>query len=135
MSVNMKGGKIPAARIQNAFMPFGAGFGIHITRNVSAMIGMRVLCDPITRFYEKMLNEKSQKVTVLGDFSANVVSACISMPLHQLWNYTISTPDMWDKPRGEQLGMMKQYLRKLYLTESGGISSVIPRDAFLRSAY
>merc|ERR1719469_791847 len=103
------------------------------------MIGMRVLSGPITNFYEKVLNEKSTKVTLLGDFSANVVSACISMPLHQTWNYTVSTPVLWDVSTVEKLGMMKQYLRSQYLvtTESGAsrLSSVILRDAFLRSAY
>lgn len=139
LSVNMKGGRIPVNLIQNPFMPFGSGFGIHLTRNVSAMIGMRVLCDPITAFYERIFNEKSAKMTLLGDFSANVVSACISMPLHQTWNYTVSTPELWDKSQAERLGMMKQYLRKQYLTTTASgttrVSSVILRDAFLRSAY
>lgn len=138
LSVNQKGGRIPANRIQG-MLPFGAGLGIHVTRNVSAMVGIRILYDPITRFYEKIFNEKSAKMTLLGDFSANVVSACISMPLHQLWNYTVSTPELWDKPQGERIGMMKDYLRRQYLTttESGAtrVSSVILRDAFLRSAY
>jgi len=103
------------------------------------MIGMRVLCDPITRGYEKIAGGKSNTVTFCGDFSANIVSACISMPIHQLWNYTVSTPEMWDKPMGERVKMSLSYLRNQYLTTSASgsttISSVILRDAFLRSAY
>eukprot|EP00930_Biecheleria_cincta_P088860 TRINITY_DN78120_c0_g1_i1.p1 TRINITY_DN78120_c0_g1~~TRINITY_DN78120_c0_g1_i1.p1 ORF type:complete len:293 (-),score=24.42 TRINITY_DN78120_c0_g1_i1:34-888(-) len=139
LSFNMKGGSIPTSRIQNALNPVGAGLSIHIMRNVSAMIGMRLLCDPITRAYEKLLGAKSTAVTVAGDFSSNVVSACISMPLHQLWNKTISTPEMWEASPAERLRMMRRYLSEQYLvtTASGGsrISTVILRDAFLRSAY
>jgi len=139
LSINMKGGNIPVNRIQSAFHPFGNGLNIHITRNVLAMVGMRVLCDPITNVYATILGKKAGAATLLGDFSCNVVSACISMPFHQLWNYTVSTPAMWDQPRGDQLTMMRDYLKNQYLitSASGGtrLSPVIARDLMLRSAY
>lgn len=141
MSFNLKamersfmGGSIPAHRLQNPLNPLGAGFSIHATRNFVSIFGMRVLCDPITRLYENLAG-KSQTATVAGDFSANIASACITMPIHQTWNFFVSNHEMWEKPPSEKIQMVKEYLRKQYLKPSGGISPVVFRDAGLRCSY
>lgn len=134
-----KGGNIPASRVQNPFIPFGPGIVSHISRNVLAMIGMRVLCEPITHSLEKVTGTKSPAVSLAGDFASNIAAASITFPIHQLFNYTVVTPEMWDKPRAERLGMVRDFLSKTYLvtTASGGkrLSPVLLRDFALRSMY
>merc|ERR1711881_553553 len=102
----MGGGKIPLERVQNPMIPYGPGVTLHISRNVLAMIGMRVLCDPITTSLEKVFlkeGEKSGAITLAGDFLSNIAAAGLTFPIHQLFNYTVSTPEMWDKPSGEKI--------------------------------
>jgi hypothetical protein len=134
-----KGAKIPMERLQNPMMPYGPGITLHISRNVFAMIGMRILCDPITKSLEKITGTQSGAITLAGDFLSNIAAAGLTFPIHQLFNYTVTTPEMWDKPQGEQFQMMKEYLTKQYLVESpsGGkqLSPILIRDFGLRSLY
>jgi hypothetical protein len=134
-----KGSKIPMERVQNPMVPYGPGITLHISRNVLAMIGMRVLCDPITASLEKVTGQKSGAITLAGDFISNIAAAGLTFPIHQLFNYTVSTPEMWDKPQGEQLALMKDYLKKQYLVDNGSggkkLSPVLLRDFGLRSLY
>jgi hypothetical protein len=134
-----KGGNIPEARVQNPMKPFGPGVSLHISRNVLAMIGMRVLCDPITQSLEKATGQKNAGITLAGDFLSNIAAAGLTFPIHQLFNYTVSTPEMWDAPTAQKIQMSKDYLSKQYLVESasGGkqLSPILLRDFGLRSLY
>jgi len=75
----------------------------------------------------------------MGDFISNIGAAGLTFPIHQLFNYTVSTPEMWDKPQGEQIQMMKDYLTKQYLVDNGSggkkLSPILIRDFGLRSLY
>jgi len=84
MSINLKGGRIPANRIQNPFNPFGAGFGIHVTRNISAMIGMRVLCTPITESYEKIMGKKEMRILMVGLDAAGKTTILYKLKLGEI---------------------------------------------------
>ena len=134
-----KGGKIPTERVQNPMIPCGPGISLHIARNVFAMIGIRVLCDPITQTLEKVTGQKGAAVTLAGDFTSNIAAAGLTFPIHQLYNYTVATPEIWDKPSAARIQLMKDYLSRQYLvnTPSGGkqLSAVLMRDFFLRSMY
>merc|ERR1719313_3165936 len=134
-----KGGKIPMERVQNPMIPYGPGVSLHISRNGFAMIGMRLLCDPITNSLEKVTGQKNSGVTLAGDFLSNIAAAGLTFPIHQLFNYTVSTPEMWDKPQAEKLQMAKEYLKKQYLVEKPGggqqLSPILLRDFGLRSLY
>merc|ERR1712039_466673 len=134
-SFNDKGGKIPAHRLQNPMNPFGVGFSLNFTRNFVSVFGMRMACGPITKLYEKLAGGKSQKTTIAGDFTANILSACISMPVHQTWNFVVAHHEIWDKPVSEKVQAIKGFLKKQYLKPEGGISPIIFRDAGLRCAY
>jgi hypothetical protein len=137
-NAQMASGKVPMERLQNPMIPYGPGITLHISRNVLAMIGMRVLCDPITKSLEKVTGP-STATTLAGDFLSNIAAAGFTFPIHQLFNYTVSTPEMWEKPQAEQMQMMKNYLSKQYLVDSpsGGkqLSPILIRDFGLRSMY
>eukprot|EP00928_Gymnodinium_smaydae_P061498 TRINITY_DN45557_c0_g1_i1.p1 TRINITY_DN45557_c0_g1~~TRINITY_DN45557_c0_g1_i1.p1 ORF type:complete len:286 (+),score=31.81 TRINITY_DN45557_c0_g1_i1:103-960(+) len=135
------GGKssIPKDRIQSSFKPFGPGIGVFMSRNILAMSGMRVTCEPITRGLEKCAGQKSPAVSLAGDFLANIVAAGFTFPLNQLFNYLAVTPETWDKPLVERVRMGKQFLSDTYFvnTETGGrkLSPVLLRDFSLRVMY
>jgi hypothetical protein len=138
LAANMKGAGIPTARIQSPFKPIGPGISIHITRNCLATAGLRLFKDPWTALFEKMAGGKTTMSTLAGDMMGNVCGACTSMPLHQLYAFTVTTPELWDAPAGEQLQMMKGYLWNQYtITKDGStrISPVMLRDLGLRSIY
>jgi len=70
---------------------------------------------------------------------SNIAAAGLTFPIHQLFNFTVATPEMWDKPQAEQFQMMKQYLTKQYLVDNGSggkqLSPILIRDFGLRSMY
>lgn len=134
MAINATGGKIPVNRIQSPFNPWGPGSGINCVRNIVAMSGMRMINEPIANSIEKMAGSKTPSVELASDMAANVCAACMSMPLHMLYSYVATTPELWEKPMGEQGKEMTKFLRNQYFP-NGRLSPVILRDAFLRSLY
>jgi hypothetical protein len=134
-----KGGKIPMERVQNPMIPYGPGITLHISRNVLAMIGMRVLCDPITKSLETVSGQKSAGITLAGDFLSNIAAAGLTFPIHQLFNYTVSTPEMWEGDSAKRMQMAKDYLSRQYLVDNGSggkkLSGILLRDFGLRSLY
>merc|ERR1719301_402938 len=143
MATIEKGGKIPLERVQNPMVPWGPGVSLHIARNALAMIGMRVLCDPITSVLEKAAGVEPKSnggITLAGDFLSNIAAAGLTFPIHQLFNYTVSTPEMWEAPQSEKIQMAKNYLAKQYLVDNGSgtgkqLSPILLRDFGLRSIY
>ena len=98
----------------------------HVTRNIAAMSGLRVLADPIKSTVKYVSGSDGAGAELAGDLCANIVAACISMPLHQMYNYTVTSPQLWSCSASDKTGMLKEYLREQYLvtTESGGQRSV-----------
>ena len=70
---------------RSPFKMWGPGVGLNVTRNVVAMSGLRVLCDPITRGLQKVTGSESTTTVLVGDFLANCCAAVLSAPLHQLY--------------------------------------------------
>lgn len=134
LAINSRGGKIPVARIQSPFNPIGPGTSINCLRNILAMSGMRVINEPVATAIEKIAGKKTPTVTLVSDLSANICAACMTMPLHMLYQYTATTPELWDKPSNEQFKEMQGFLKNQYFP-NGRLSSVIIRDACLRSLY
>jgi hypothetical protein len=139
-NAQLASGRVPVARIQNPMVPFGPGISLHISRNVLAMVGMRVLCDPITKSLEKATGLKDNAgVTLAGDFLSNIAAAGLTFPIHQLFNYTVSTPELWEKSSAERIQMSKDYLARQYLVDKPGggkqLSPILLRDFGLRSLY
>jgi len=138
MAMNMKK---PGAiqTLQPAYKPYGPGVSIYIARNVISTAGLRLFCSPCTAAIESLTGKKNVATQIGGDFTGNVIAACLSMPMHQLYGFIVTTPDLWDKPFAEQKQRMVGFLKGHFLTksESGAVrlSSTIPRDLFMRSMY
>jgi hypothetical protein len=137
IATNMaKPGKIPERLIQSPFKPWGPGIGINLCRNIFAMSGMRVINEPIDKGIRKLAGgSESGLVTLASDLTANCCAASITMPMHMLYQYVATAgPSLWDKPQGEQVAEMKQWLKDQYFP-GGKISQVILRDLALRCGY
>lgn len=128
-------GRIPEARLQSPFNPWGPGTLINFGRNVFAMSGMRVINDPIAEGVSKIAGGKGPVVEIASDLVANCAAAGITMPMHMLYQFVITSgPELWDKPQAEQNTAMKKFLKDAYFP-GGKLSSVILRDLCLRAGY
>lgn len=135
IAINEVKGHIPKARIQSPFNPWGPGTLINFTRNVFAMSGMRIICDPIADAMAKVAGGKGPVVTVASDLTANCCAAGITMPMHMLYQFVITSgPELWDKPQAEQNKQMVNFLRQAYFP-GGRLSPTILRDLVLRAGY
>jgi len=137
MATNAKNpGKI--ANVHSAYKPFGPGFGIHVARNIIATAGLRMFCDPCVRVVETASGKKNGMTQLSGDFTGNVLAACLSAPVHQLYGFTVTTPELQTLSGAEKRERMIQFLKEQYLETKDGrtrLSSVVPRDLFMRSMY
>jgi len=131
---NGAGGTIPRHRIQSVFRPYGPGVGINCARNILAMSGMRVLSEPMEKLFTSATGSDSNFVTCMSDLAANCCAASVTMPLHMLYQYTVVTHEMWDRPLTQRLTGMKEFLARQYFP-NGRLSSVILRDMALRMGF
>lgn len=125
-------------QVQPSWKPFGPGLGIHIFRNVIATAGLRMFCTPCTMAIEKISGNSNAFTTLGGDFAGNVCAACLSAPVHQLYGFTVTTPELSSMGMTEKKDRMIQFLKDQYLETKGErtrLSSVVPRDLFMRSMY
>lgn len=134
MCVNASGGSIPKKSIQSVFKPFGPGVGINVARNILAMSGMRVFSEPVSKLFTGATGSRSPLVTCIADLSANCCAACMTMPLHMLYQYCVVTPEMWDRPLQQRLVSMREFLSNHYFPD-GKLSSVVLRDMALRMGF
>mmetsp|Transcript_87363 Transcript_87363/g.151254 ORF Transcript_87363/g.151254 Transcript_87363/m.151254 type:complete len:269 (+) Transcript_87363:89-895(+) len=116
------------------YKPFGPGVGIHIFRNVLATAGLRMFCTPATAAIEKVTGAKNEATTLAGSFAGNVLAACLTAPVHQCYNFTVSTPELQTMSSAEQLEKMKGFLTESYF-EAGKLKPTVGRDMFMRSMY
>lgn len=122
--------------VHPSWKPFGPGFGIHVFRNLIATAGLRMFCQPCTSVIEKAAGKSNALTTLAGDFSGNVMAACLSAPVHQCFGFTVTTPELGAMPMAERQQRLVQFLKDQYLDPSTGrLSSVVPRDLFMRSMY
>jgi len=125
-------------KIHPSWKPFGPGFGIHVLRNVVAVAGLRMMCAPCTLMIEKAVGKSNALTTLAGDFTGNVGGACLTAPIHQLYGFTVTTPELGSMKMAEKKERMVQFLKDQYLETKDGrtrLSSVVPRDLFMRSMY
>lgn len=135
IAINAAKNNIPQARIQSPFNPLGPGTLINFTRNVFAMSGMRVINVPIADGMAKLAGGKGPVVTLASDLTANCCAAGITMPMHMLYQFVITSgPELWDKPQAEQNKAMVKFLRDSYFP-NGRLSPTILRDLALRAGY
>jgi hypothetical protein len=137
MAANAKSpGRIPV--VHSAYKPFGPGVGIHAFRNIIATAGLRMFCSPCTWAIERATGKSNGLTQLGGDFAGNVMAACLSAPVHQLYGFTVTTPELQSMSGSEKKDRMIQFLKEQYLETRNGktrLSSVVPRDLFMRSMY
>lgn len=138
LAFNMCGGNIPEDQIQPSYLPWGPGISLNILRNIAVMSGPRVVSGKIAMILERSMGP-GQLTSILGDLIANIFAGCISMPLHQLYSYTVATMSMWHLSYGEYLRALLSYLSGQYFTTTSSgyrtISTLMVRDLALRSIY
>eukprot|EP00940_MAST-03C_sp_MAST-3C-sp2_P002342 g2342.t1 len=134
------------AQLHNPLRPFGPGVSIHLARNALAMSGLRVLSDPCRRSLSTVCDMIGIKIndgvrTVVADLGANLIASALSMPLHQLYGFTVIEAAKRDnsKPKPsirEQITSAQSYLRRQFLVPgSNRISRLAWRDIVLRCSY
>lgn len=121
------------------WMPWGPGIGIHVLRNTIAAAGMRLFSKPCIAAVENATGECNALTAFVGSLSGNVCAACLSAPVHQLYGFIITTPELSTLPASEARGRMVQFLKDQYLvTSTSGrprLGATVPRDFFMRSMY
>lgn len=124
--------------VHPSWKPWGPGVSIHIFRNVIATAGLRMFCTPCTFLIEKASGKSNGLTQLGGDFAGNVCAACLSAPVHQMYNYNVTTPELQTLSGSELRQRYVQFLKDQYLETSNGktrLSAVVPRDLFMRSMY
>ncbi|GMH77374.1 hypothetical protein TrST_g9176 [Triparma strigata] len=121
-----KGAKIA---LQNPANPIHIGVFPHIMRNVCAMSGIRILNEPCSSIIASVTrtDKKSTMTANLGAFLASCLSAGISMPFNQIFNYLAITPEAGLRDVG-------RFLKSQYV-QDGSISPRMLRDLGMRIAY
>jgi len=134
-----KRGVAQIKNLQSQYNPIGPGIGLHIARNYLAMSGLRIFSKPCQEVLASAAPDMSVGTRgLLGDFIANVTVSAVSTPLHQLYGFSVTkglAVAQESSVKESFVELSKQFLKKQYLTPTGGISSVALRDIFLRVAY
>jgi len=123
---------------QPLWKPWGPGISIHILRNVLATAGLRMFCKPCTAAIETVTGKSNGLTQAGGDFSGNVLSACMTAPIHQLYGFIATNPELATVSGKESRQRMTQFLKDQYLVTEGGktrLSATVPRDLAMRSLY
>jgi len=124
--------------VHNPMKPFGPGVGWHFLRNAVAMAGLRLFCGPCTVAVESVTGKKNGWTQLGGDFLGNVGGACLTAPIHQLYAFTVTTPELATMSGSQSRERCVQFLREQYLVTEGGstrLSKIVPRDLFMRSMF
>jgi hypothetical protein len=125
-------------KLHNPLNPIGGGFGLHVTRNVLAMSGLRLLSAPCQEVLQQVQPTMSPTTqVVLADLLANIVVSAASAPLHQLYGWSVTTRVAQTSAGTAEafLPAAVAFLKAQYLTPDGKISAVAGRDMTLRIIY
>eukprot|EP00439_Symbiodinium_sp_Y106_P086037 s8_g30.t3 len=132
--------------VGNVFSLFGPGVIFLFLRNCLAMSGIRILSDPVQSGLHRSLARANIRaphpdlMTFIGDFLASILTAVLSAPLNQLYNYAVISQFYAEAGPLQKLILAWQFLEKTYLVwdASGnlvGLSRTFTRDLVMRCAY
>merc|ERR1719464_1644861 len=93
-----------------------------------------MFCTPCTWVAEKASGTSNAFTTLAGDMAGNICGACLTAPVHQLYAFTVTTPELATMSGSEKMARMQAFLKSQYIKD-GRLSSVVPRDLFMRSMY
>lgn len=126
------------ATVHPSWKPWGPGIGIHAFRNIIATAGLRMFCTPCTFLIESAAGKSTALTQLGGDFAGNICAACLSAPVHQLYGFTVTTPELRGMAGAEKRERMVQFLKDQYIESKDGktrLTKTVPRDLFMRSMY
>merc|ERR1712151_585242 len=127
------------SKVHPSWKPWGPGVGLHVIRNIMATAGLRMFCTPAEAVIETVTGKKNELTAVAGSFSGNVLSACMTAPIHQLYGFTVTKPELATMSSSEAAAKMKGFLKDQYfVTDAAGKSSlkaIVGRDMFMRTMY
>lgn len=124
--------------IHPSFKPWGPGLGLYLSRNILATAGLRIFCQPCTQVLEKVSGRSNVYTTFGGDFAGNILSAGATTPVHQLFGFTVTTPELHTMGPSEKMARMGKFLSDQYLVTENGrtrLSGNVPRDLFMRTMF
>lgn len=124
--------------VHSSYKPFGPGLSINLARNVLAVAGLRIFCTPCTMMVEKLAGRSNAMTQVGGDLAGNICGSCITAPIHQLYGFTVTTPELATMSASQKKERMLQFLKDQYLETRDGkvrFTATVPRDLFMRSMY
>ena len=133
-------------KLHNPMIPFGPGVALHFTRNALAMSGLRVLSDPCRGAFRSAIDTFGIEVDdnvqhITSDLVANLIASAVSMPLHQLYGFTVVNAGNRDllqpKPSlSDRIRESRAFLRRQFLVPgTNQMSRIAWRDIVLRCSY
>lgn len=133
LSAQTGSARIPLSRL----LPWGPGFGLHVTRNLVAMSGMRIFSKPCEEAMGNLVPSMPSAASVtLSLFVANALASVASTPINQLYEFSVTMRVAQSLEAGTATPItMVAYLKRQYLLPSGSLSGVAGRDVLLRIAY
>mmetsp|Transcript_13393 Transcript_13393/g.39120 ORF Transcript_13393/g.39120 Transcript_13393/m.39120 type:complete len:311 (+) Transcript_13393:33-965(+) len=141
-------------RLNRVWRPWGAGAGAMAIRNTFSIASIRTLA-PWLRENLPLGGLAGNSRATLCDITAALLVCPISAPIHQLFNFLVTTPEAVRMPAREKVGLARRFLcqqyfvplpRQMMLSAELGkepprqeyswrISGVAARDLGMRSLY
>lgn len=114
-------------KTSQGLLPWGPGIGYHVSRNILAMSGLRVLGQPIYEMCQPRFPTVNPDSLRIGtDMICNIIVSALSTPLHMAYS--------WKATNLEDTKGLLEILRHQWM-KNGRLRPTVGRDIFLRVAY
>lgn len=122
--------------VQPVWKPWGlpSGFAIHVFRNAVANAGLRIFCTPAERAIETVTGTSNEATKTAGSFAGNILSACLTAPVHQVYAYCVTEPKLAEMSTSESTQAIKEFVKDTYMID-GKLKPTFARDMAMRSIY
>ena len=113
----------------------GPGFGFHVWRNATAMMGIRLFSQYTERvvMHIPTMERNPETRQILSDFSASMVSSLLSMPFNQVFSWACCSPELMGMTHRQRLQAYMAFLIGSYC--GPGRLSLLGRDLMVRISY
>ena len=119
---------------------------LKVAHSLAAAGGIRILSEPFQSGLHRLLAHAKIRaphadlMTFLGDFLASILTAVLSAPLNQLYNFAIISKGYTEAGPLQKMFLAWQFLERTYLVWDAngdliGLSRTFARDLFMRCAY
>jgi len=122
--------------LTRSYAVWGVGAGAMAVRNSVSLGSVRTLSPLLVEKLPAQMGPNSR--ATLGDLLASTATCLVSAPLSQVFNFLVTTPEAQALPLRERAVLVRDFLRRQYVLESGGrarLSPVAMRDFSMRTLY